>query len=166
MLIYHSAYDAYHCIFRTLVILEKLKVVEVVKLRILDFYFCFPAELKRIRLPRGHNEAKKIAAELANIYHGPVSAIQTFRDMEHIQLAAFRTLAASHLIDAAEFQSGLVRRSELALPQYLNEKVAEALGQNNRLTSYVVEKLADLPLLGVDGLKHRTGLLDYKYDIA
>ena len=165
MLIYHPAYDAYHCVFRALLITDSVKVVEVAKLRILDFFMCFPAELRRVRLPKEHLEARKMATELRNEYHGPVSMKQAFRDMEHIQLAAFRTLAASQLLDAGEFASGLVRRTEVVVPTDLIERLASAKA-NSTVLSYITQKLADLPLQGIDGLKHRTGLMEYRYDIA
>lgn len=165
MLIYHPAYDAYHCIFRALLITDVINVIEVSKLRILDFYYCFPAELQKVRLPKGHAEVKKLAQKAKNIYHGPVSAIQTFREMEHIQLAAFRTLAASRLIDAAELESGLFRRTETALPESLRSSLNEAAEEHKSLMQYMTEKFVEIPLLGENGLKHRTGLMEYRYDI-
>lgn len=166
MLIYHPAYDAYHCVFRTLLITNIVKIVEVSKLRILDFFMCFPAELRHIRLPREHLEARTIAAELKNEYHGPVSMRQAFRDMEHIQIAAFRTLAASQLFDGSEFSSGLIRRTDTELPSELSQQLASASQVDGTVLSYITKKLADLPLQGVDGLKHRTGLMEHRYDIA
>lgn len=166
MLIYHPAYDAYHCVFRALLITDSVQVLEVAKLRILDFFLCFPAELRGIRLPKEHSEARKMAQGLKNQYHGPVSMKQTFRDMEHIQLAAFRTLAASRLVDTAELTSGLVRRTSTSVPQDLVHRLAEATAHNKQVVSYLTKQLAELPLLGIDGLKHRTGLMEHRYDIA
>ena len=166
MLVYHPAYDAYHCVFRSLLITNHIKVIEVAKLRILDFFLCFPAEIQRIRLPREHSEARRLAQSSANQYHGPVSMHQAFRDMEHIQIAAFKTLAASQLITSNEFESGLVRRTDLAIPDELKAPLAGALVGNKTLVDYLVNKLGQLDLLGTDGLKHRTGLMEHRYDVA
>lgn len=164
MLIYHPAYDAYHCIFRALLITNAIKILEAPKLRILDFFMCFPAELHRVRLPKEHLEARRVAVTLKNEYHGPVSMKQAFRDMEHIQLAAFRTLAASQLFDPGELASGLVRRTDAAVPTDLIDRLAIASQAQGAILSYITKKLADLPLQGIDGLKHRTGLMEYRYD--
>jgi len=45
MLIYHPAFDAYHCVYRMTMLTQKVKELEYSKLRILDFYLCFPAEI-------------------------------------------------------------------------------------------------------------------------
>lgn len=166
MLIYHPAYDAYHCVFRSLLITGRMKVIETAKLRILDFFLCFPAEIQKIRLPREHSEARRLAQSVANQYHGPVSMHQAFRDMEHIQFAAFRTLAASRLIVSDEFEAGLVRRTELEVPGELHATLVQASIANKTIVDYLVANLGRIQLLGVDGLKHRTGLMEHRYDVA
>lgn len=165
MLIYHPAYDAYHCVFRALALMNELKVVELPKLRILDFFLCFPGELKRVRLPVGHNEARKISKTEHNPYHGPVSYAQAFRDMEQIQMAAYSALAASRLVEPDEFESGLVRRTSLPIPDVLHQQIMQDM-EGSLPFRYLTEKLAEIPLLGENGLKHRTGLMEYRYDAA
>ena len=166
MLIYHPAYDAYHCVFRALFLTEKLPLLEVPRLRILDFFLCFPSEVRRVRLPKELAEARKTAQALVNEYHGPVSMQQAFRDMQHIQQAAFRTLAASKIFEPYELEQGMIKRSQLPLPTELKQKIAEAMQNSSKAIDLVVEKLGSLPLQGIDGLKHRTGLMEHRYDIA
>lgn len=166
MLIYHPAYDAYHCAFRFLLFTETLKVVEIDKLRILDFYFVFPAELKNVRLPKGHSDEKKRAENFLNIYHGPVNSTQTFRDMEPIQMAAIRALAASKLIDEKQFELGIAARTETDIPLKLQESLNIALQRNDTMLPYLISKFAAISLLGAEGLKERTKLMEYRYDVA
>lgn len=166
MLVYHPAYDAYHCVFRALLITNRINIIEVAKLRILDFFLCFPAEIQRIRLPRTHGEARRLSQSAANPYHGPVSMHQVFQNMEHIQLAAFRTLAASRLITSDEFETGLVRRTDVEVPEELRTTLTSASKDNQSLVDYLVDKLGQIELLGIDGLKHRTGLMEHRYDVA
>lgn len=166
MLIYHPAYDAFHCVFRTLMIMTLCKVIETDKLRILDFYLCFPSEVKDIRLPRGCGEARRLARSVANDYHGPVNKKLVFRDMEHIQLASFRTIAASRLVDATEYETGLMRRTEIDVPSELNIALQKATMEQKAALDFIIGTLAEIPLLGNNGLKHRTGLMEYRYDVA
>jgi hypothetical protein len=166
MLIYHPAHDAYHAIFRALLIVETLQTLELEKLRLLDFYLLFPAELKQVRLPREHASAKKKAEQLFNIYHGPVNGRQTFRDLEPIQLAAIRALAASNLIDHQELEFGHAKRTLTPIPPSLIAPLNLSRERSDVMTDYVLKKFAELPLTGVGGLKERTKLLEYRYDAA
>jgi len=86
--------------------------------------------------------------------------------MEHIQISAMRTLAASRVFDAAEFSSGLIRRAEADLPDELSARLKKAGHANEDVITYITHKFAELPLQGVDGLKHRTGLMEHRYDIT
>ena len=165
MLIYHPAYEAYHCIFRALMATDKIKKLELQKLRILDFFLCFPAELQKIRLPENLKDVRKTAQGFANEYHGPVSMMQSFRDLEHIQLTAYRTLAASGIFDPQEFEAGVIFRTEKELPEKISQAVANARMITPNAAELVLDRVASIPLTGVDGLKHRSGLLDYRYDV-
>lgn len=164
MLIYHPAYDAYHCVFRALMLTQSIGVVETARLRILDFFLTFPAEIRRIRLPSKLMSARKASTDLLNPYHGPVSMHQVFREMEHIQLAAFRSLAASGVFHAGDFEAGLVRRTEIKLPDELQIGLDESRRRNADAFELVALKLIKIPLAGIDGLKHRSGLMEHRYD--
>lgn len=169
MLIYHPAFDAYHCVFRMLVVSGAVPVLELAKLRILDYYMCFPGEVALIQLPQEHTEIRKVARAIKNEYRGPVSAHRTFRDMEPIQHAAARLLAASGVFDSRQLELGTVSRTNNALPDDLLQ--AQALepassGPVAAVSNYVLRKLSSLPLLGPGGLKRRTGLMEHRYDVA
>lgn len=166
MLIYHPAYDAYHCIFRLLTLMEVVNDLEVAKARILDFFLTFPAEVRNIRLAPTLAGKKKQAKNLINIYRGPISTGQVFRDMEQIQMAAIQALAASNIIDSEKLAIGLIERTKTALPQDMLNLVVEKNKMNNPVAQFVLKELSTFPLLGVDGLKHRTGLMEYRYDNA
>ena len=60
MLIYNQAYDLFHTMFRILQITEKNKdILEIDKLRILDFYLAFPSELLEIKSFQGFKKYEK-----------------------------------------------------------------------------------------------------------
>jgi len=166
MLIYHPAFDAYHCVFRILTISRVVKEMELSKLRILDFYLCFPAEVSGVQLPREHIEMKKTARGLKNDYRGPVSTARTFREMEPVQIASARLLAASRFLDADMLKSGIVKRMDSVVPPALQEMVDRQRETANVVTEYILTKMSAIPLTGVNGLKQRTGLMEYRYDVA
>jgi hypothetical protein len=164
MLIYHPAFDAYHCVFRLLYATNILNELEVAKLRILDFYLAFPSEVMSIKLPRDQVYIRKSAQLLQNVYHGPVNAKQAFRDMEHIQNAVIRSLGASNLLDQSALNEGMVLRTNKGLPTEFISAFESFSIKENLVVKFILEKLVNLPLNGMDGLKDRTGLMEYRYD--
>ncbi|MDI1275566.1 ABC-three component system middle component 5 [Polaromonas sp.] len=166
MLIYHPAFDAYHCVFRMLKVLAKVPTLEFAKLRILDFYLCFPAEVSDIQIPREQVGIKKAAKEIRNEYRGPVSVSRTFRDMEAIHLAAARLLASSRFLDPTSLENGIIVRTETPLPEALDKKLQEEVFLEGSVPDYIVSRMSQIPLTGMNGLKQRTGLMEYRYDAA
>jgi hypothetical protein len=166
MLIYHPAFDAFHCVFRMLAVSRKVENLEVDKARLLDFYLLFPAAIAAVRLPAALAEIRKLSAALANVYHDPVSPISTFREMHHIQDAALKCIAAAGLIDLERYEAGFVTRTTAAISEELADKVDAFLADKQPLADLLLCELASLPLCGHDGLKHRTELMEHRYDVA
>ncbi|WP_103893993.1 ABC-three component system middle component 5 [Pseudomonas sp. NFACC36] len=165
MLIYHPAFDAYHCVFRMLLLIDSLPETEIDMLRLCDFYLVFPSEIERIRLPSTLSHGRKIAKSLSNVYRNPINAMQAFRDMAEIQLSALRSIAASGLIDIDCYEHGVVRkRSTTKLPEHIESKISAFFETNREITEFILNFLSKHPLRGLNGLKHRTGLLEYRYD--
>ena len=166
MLIYHPAYDAYHFVFRMLAIAESIPQVEIDKARLLDFYLLFPSAIASIRLPASLKDARKLAKSVANVYHDPVNPATTFREMRHIQVASLKCIAASGLIDRELFKAGFISRTNVKMPMKLHNKVGEFVTSRQPIADIILQGLAEIPLRGDGGLKHRTELMEYKYDVA
>lgn len=62
MLVYHPAYDSYHCITRILKILTCLseKEYSMDRIRIYDYYILFINDIKNITLPRELSKFKRL----------------------------------------------------------------------------------------------------------
>lgn len=166
MLIYHPAFDAYHCAFRMLAITSRHRLLEFSKLRILDFYLCFPAEIASVELPQTMATIRKFAKLEKNPYRGPVSHQRTFREMEAIQSAASRLLALTGIFSPTALEEGDVVRTGQALPQQLQAFVDNATKEKKEVVEFILSKFAEIPLHGIGGLKQRTGLMEYRYDAA
>lgn len=166
MLIYHPAYDAYHCVFRMLLIAEHVKSLEMEKARLLDFYLVFPGMVRKIRLPDSLRELRSQAKKVVNVYRDPVSEASTFQEMRHIQEAALRSIAASGLLNMGAFAAGYISRSNTSIPSSLDKKLKAFLSEGGPIAMGVIKGLSAIPLLGHDGLKHRTQLMEYRYDFA
>jgi hypothetical protein len=166
MLIYHPAYDAFHCVFRMLAIIEAVPDVEVDKARLLDFYLLFPALIANIRLPTELASTRKVAKLASNIYHDPLSPKNAFRDLRHIQNAAIKCVAASGLIEPERFKSGFLARTEMQIPLIIKEKIGAFIDSRQPLSEVVLLELSKMRLTGDNGLKHRTSLMEYRYDAS
>lgn len=166
MLIYHPAFDAYHCVFRMLIVANQLVSIEVDKARILDFYLAFPSALVAIRWPGHFRTARRLAASAHNPYRSPVSPRTTLREMRLMQDAALRCLAAAELIEADALQTSTIRRTEREIPAALLEPMRRHVAELGDVAELVFSRLGSIALLGADGLKDRTSLMDYRYDAA
>jgi len=165
MLIYSQAYDLYHTMFRILQITEKSKhVMEVDKVRILDFYLAFPTELLEIKGFRGFNKYRKYLKAERNPYERVIDRKRLFFKMEHIQLTAMKALVSYSLLDANEFKNGKIKRTEEKLSESLSNRIQEEFEANQNLLTLITGPLASMNLYGHLGLKVRTNLIEFKYD--
>lgn len=149
-----------------LAVIESVNDLEIEKARVLDFYLLYPALVAKVRLPRQLRPITKDATAIGNIYHDPTSPVSTFRDMRHIQEAALRCIAAAGLIDIPRYEKGFVTRTAVKIPDTIRERIDLFLQSRQPVAQFLLKELAAIPLGGDDGLKHRTQLMDHKYDFA
>jgi hypothetical protein len=165
MAIYHPALDSYHSAFRILQILryEPAREYDWRALRILDFYAVFPNLIAHIRLPKKHIAWRKTFSNLNNPYWFSGEPELVFARMEPLQQTALDLLYAQGLIDPDKYKSEHVRvvveeltKINLSSPSTLTEE----------LLKFLVTVLGHVPFHGIGGLKDRTGLLEFRYDVA
>lgn len=166
MLIYHHAFDPYHCAFRVLAVLERMPKAhwELEKIRLLDFLLVFPGQLAKLRLPQGSQAIKKRAALLENHFNTPADPRQLLYQMAPLQVATLQALARAGILKESTLSDGFVERSPVPLPAQLADVLADSPSLDSALLNFVATKLGALPLLGPDGLKGRSGLMEHKYD--
>ncbi len=166
---YHPAYDPYHTAFRLLRLFacKPKETFEIDSLRILDFYLAFP------RLA-GDIDGVKILVkkyglmEWPSTYGAQPSASVIFNQMKPIQDAAIQTLYQQNIVDFDKdsLLHGDVSLSENGIPRGLVPVLVERNKSERPLIQFLMELLLKYPLDGHNGLKHRTGLMEYRYDYA
>ena len=166
MLIYHPAFDAYHSIFRILVVIDRMRDIELDKARILEFYLLFPAALCKVRIPSGSSNVKKNAKTFTNPYHDPINLRSTFREMRAMQDAAIKCLAAAELIDKDRLEHGFLTRTKKNIPDNLKGFLDRFVQERLVVAEYIFGDLANFSLYGMNGLKDRTNLMEFRYDYA
>jgi hypothetical protein len=165
VLFYHPAFDAYHCMFRSLVILDALgdKWTETEKLRILDFYFLFPREIASIRLSPIFAKEKNVFSKYPQ-YEAVGNPEKVFYRLEGIFENTLKTLAASQLIEWSAADEQRVRISNKQISAALREAITVRENQARTVLDFLINRLHPLPLRGDNGLKHRTNLLPISHD--
>jgi len=171
---YDSAYDPYHTIFRILRICmyDKSSKFLIQQIRIFDFYLNFPHFLERFtegesyKLPRGGRELiKKINLENYSRPYGDLPTDKIlFRQMESIQSGAMQTLCIRNIAIPHLFKQGYLQILENNIPDELKDSIIKRNYEQKELIDFIVNFLGKIKFYGVDGLKARTHLLEYKYD--
>jgi len=166
MLIYHPAFDPYHCAFRGMRILGILEGldIEVDSFRIGDFYILFPGLIVQMKLPRDLLKWRSHFSEAKNPYHFSGDQKIVFERMRVFQLMGLRALAHNGIIDETKLQKGAIVRGSRTCPEALSEVVKKSNEREPDVINFLRDLFTKIPFRGVDGLKARSGLLEYKYD--
>ncbi|RUX02691.1 hypothetical protein EOA30_17585 [Mesorhizobium sp. M8A.F.Ca.ET.059.01.1.1] len=165
---YQPAFDPYHSAYRILRLLSAVKKngrLPIDKIRLVDYYLLFPFRAEAIRLKREHRKYKAIAKEYE--HQRPYSELPDdktlFDRMAPMQEAAFETLAKAGLLSQEALNSGWIEAGAKPPPS-LEARIAAANETDASLISFLELLLVDYELLGPDGLKARTQLLEHRYD--
>lgn len=168
MLIYDQSKDPYHSAVRALGISEALgaDALEVPKLTILDLAVTFPALLRHFRLPRDLQDLKKLDLARPSVFRPAPASHAAVEAIRAIQAVALATLASGQVIRADSLRRGLFARTDREIPDALREAVASWVARDADQKQAIILGLSRIPLNGPDGLKHRTGLMEHRYDAA
>lgn len=167
MLLYHPAFDTYHSAFRLLLLLRNSDVAEIpfARLRILDFFLLFPAELGGVTFPREIVGEKAKYKRLGNRYNRITDPRRVFDELGSFQVAGMHMLLSTGLARQTA-GSDSVKLLPEALPQSLQNELNAAKTARAELLALLTGPFKSIELYGRDGLKARTGLFEYRYDPA
>lgn len=167
MLIYDPSLDPNHYIFRLLRIIDSAngQEIEVDKYRIIDFYLLYPSALTKFRFPDSSiDNIKKISKLMENKYNSINSPNFHFRKIEEFQKSAMWHLASLGFLDKIKLENRILKRMSKPLADELEERIYMAKNNLNEIENFLLSDALELPLIGKNGLKDRSGLLEYKYD--
>ncbi|MES3006622.1 MAG: ABC-three component system middle component 5 [Pseudomonadota bacterium] len=168
MLTYHPSLDAYHCFFRMIYFLSRAEntAFEIDKMRIIDFYLSSPAALKYFKFPMELKNRRKIFSDKVNEYNKIPNQQSLFFEMQHIHKAVFDMLASIGLIDSEMLKKGSVYLLRDHLTNEISQVIENSSSIDQDISELAIKDLAQIPLLGVNGLKDRSGLMDHRYDLV
>ncbi|WP_296080930.1 ABC-three component system middle component 5 [uncultured Agrobacterium sp.] len=168
-LTYNEAFDPYHAAFRLVRLHMACGITTRVPfetIRILDFYLLFPFRLQSMRFLDDDKSWRKVSKAYSDQapYGMMPEDIVIFSRMEPFQRAAASSLVSSGYLVPEAWDQNEVQFTQEAIPDPLRLRCSEL---NNRMKD-IVEILCQIrisyPLRGRNGLKDRTGLLEYRYD--
>ncbi len=161
----YPEYDAHHALFRALCIRERFQRLPVPLYRIIDYYFLNPFDLHSIRMPGGKH--KKLSKEFEHLrpYKRAVEPASLAIHMWQFQQAALHILARRSFVSTAALSNEVVNFSDEAVPSEFQRELAVELKTKGDVLDFLGEFVSRYPLSGPDGLKDRSGLLDYRYDV-
>jgi hypothetical protein len=167
MLLYHPAFDIYHCVFRMLKLLNQLPdtPIEVERFRILDFYLLFPEMLGGFTFPRELLALKKSVVPKSTAYNSLSDPKRIFFRLEPFQTCALKCLSSRGFIDEILFSQGVVKSTKAQLPEGLVKCLSDSNTNLSPLFSFLTGPFMKIDLYGDSGLKGRSDLFEYRYDL-
>jgi hypothetical protein len=168
-LAFEPAFDPFHAAFRLLRpnLFTETAAIPIERLQILDVFVAEPRRCLEIRVPRAMKRSAKLAAEAQRPTYGRrPSTVAFYARMRPMQDAALQTLVMQGLFDGDAFSQGMALRTDVPVPLKLSKRIEASNFAEFNLMKFLYENLSDFPLVGVGGLKDRTGLGEYRYDVV
>jgi hypothetical protein len=164
---YQPAFDPFHTIYRVFRLRDRFKDVEIQRGRIVDFYLLFPFRLSEITFKRGDQRCKKTATNYSDRrgYAIQPAPRALFESMKPVYDAATQTMAAEGYLDNDALLRGMLTVTTKPLPGKLSARIFLDNEAESDLL-HCLYALLDYDLLGADGLKARTGLMEHRNDAA
>lgn len=166
MLAYHPIHDPNHCTFRLLCLMHDINEDEVEwdRLKILDFYVLFPHLIAKITFPKEMRGERKKLEGITEPYENLASSEILMAALGKIQDQTIKSLIAKDIIKEEDFLSGKIKEKPDILPQEMCQLIEEAPFRQEVWYKFLTKQLVNINLTGENGLKHRTGLMEYRYD--
>jgi hypothetical protein len=158
MLVYHPAFDNYHCIVRILKILNNIPNVQhnIDRIKIYDYLLLFPNDLRKLSLPTAWNNYKTIKPQ--NRFNAVQNSVDVYNRISGFQNIALSALASFGLIDNSLFNNDYIKLNDVVteIPLILTDVEVKLFDFINRY----------LNNLNIKELKERTKLMNHRYELS
>ena len=171
MILYNNAFDLYHTIFRMLHLLSKIeedKVIEIDRIRIWDYYLLFTNEIFNIQPRKNKKEynqlLKKLNIKKNNPYQQIYDQRKTLEKIKPYQLSALNCLASYNIIDKEYLLKEEVKINSFDLLKRYTQSAGDLSDREKNIIIIMTSFFRDISLIGNNGLKERSNLMESKYD--
>ena len=135
-------------------------------LKILDFYVLFPHTIATMKFPQKIRTFKSILKKVPKPYENFPSPTRLMFELGEIQEQTIKSMVAKGLVDKQSFISGKIKVRISILPKKISELINKEKFRQEEWYQFLTSTLVYLPLKEANGLKDRTGLMEYRYDAA
>ncbi|WP_299197174.1 ABC-three component system middle component 5 [uncultured Amphritea sp.] len=163
---FHPAKDINHIIYRVLLVMySSAQPMELERLKVVCFYFVFPQYMKKIKpWPNDIKKYKKTVGKVKESFEHVGNLKKLFFDVSKSFDVAISLLVSKGIIDRDAFLEGDVFVYFNKVPAVIMEVIYADENIKNEVFEVLVNGLAVTPFDGINGLKARSGLVEYKYD--
>lgn len=167
-LVYHPAYDPYGCVLRSVQFLTASdQALFAEQLRLFDFLLLFPEFISTFRLsPSTRSRFKRTSFRPRFRYEERPPAKRLFSEMELSFEAALQTLKTKEIIVSTDINTDIFLLNRKAVPEGLDALVAKRNVIEAELIEFLIHLNSSFSFFGPDGLKARSGLMEFRYDIV
>ncbi|MES2425469.1 MAG: ABC-three component system middle component 5 [Bacteroidota bacterium] len=158
MLVYHPAFDNYHCIVRVLKLLNNMPndKYSIDRIKMYDYLLLFPNDLRKLTLPTAWNNFKNIKAQ--NRFNEVQNSMDIYNRISGFQNIALNALATFGVIDQALFNKDFIKLTKTPVDISLSLTDVEV-----KLFDFINRYLNNLSL---KELKERTKLMNHKHELS
>ncbi len=167
MLTYHPAHDPSHCIFRILCLLKDINksLVSVDLIKLLDFYVLFPHALKSLSLPKGNLGVTNNFKTIKEPYENLPSPSHLMFQLSLIQDQVIKSLFAKGILNQDTKSSDYIALNKDKIIDNIAALIDDSAFRKEQWYQDLINIVAQIPLKGESGLKKRSGLMEYRYDV-
>jgi hypothetical protein len=134
--------------------------------RLVDFYTVFPHLIKEIKpFPNKLKEYKKELKSISTPYERIGNTKRIMFELEAVQTTALQNLLAKGFIEKISFNNKKIKRTQVELPAVLKVKMLESEMAKSSWFKMLVNEFISIDVKGKSGLKSRSGLMEYRYDL-
>ncbi len=170
MLIYDPALDPYHTAVRILAITISAAArgaeLTVDAARIADYFLAYPYKMANFKFPAEFKAIRAAVKETENPYRHANGNRAAFERMRPIFFAALSGLVASDLIQVGALKRGILAQTSHPMPDELASAVQRFHARQTTIGKFLLSDFLAIPATGENGLKHRSNLIEHRYDIA
>jgi len=135
-------------------------------LRIIDFYYLFPSQLKRVQpWPVGLKKYKSSVADIPDQFEDIANPARVFFDLSEFQKTALLELISKGLVSKEAFEKGVIKLDSQKIPAGFTQAMNEDSFVHSSTFKVLIEALPKIDMNGSTGLKKRSGLMEFIYDV-
>ncbi|MEJ5904563.1 ABC-three component system middle component 5 [Pseudomonas kermanshahensis] len=132
----------------------------------LDFYYLFPSQLKNIKpWPSEIQKLKALVTKIPEQFEDLTNPARTFFELEIFQKTATLELIAKGVISKSSFDKGIMELEPDSLPSAYTALLDTDVFLKSDAFEVITKGLPKTKFNGSNGLKSRSGLMEYIYDL-